>query len=51
MSPKLPLLLVTAGLLAVPSAATAATKNGITPLAPKAGKSVPAGERPTSRCG
>jgi hypothetical protein len=47
MSPKLPLLLVTAGLLAVPSAATAATKNGITPLAPKAGKSVPAGERPT----
>ena len=47
MSPKLPLLLVTVGLLAVPSAASATTKNGITPVAPKAGKSVPAGERPT----
>jgi hypothetical protein len=47
MSPRLPLLLVIVGLLAVPPAASAATKNGITPLAPKAGTSVPAGERPT----
>jgi hypothetical protein len=47
MSPRLTFLLVIVGLLAVPPAASAATKNGITPLAPKAGKSVPAGERPT----
>ena len=33
--------------LAVPAAA--ATKNGITPLAPKAGSSVPAGKSPTFR--
>ena len=40
-------LLVLIGLLALPSAASAATKNGITPTSPKAGKTVPAGERPT----
>jgi hypothetical protein len=47
MSARLTLLLVLAGLLAVPTAASAATKNGITPLAPKAGSSVPAGKSPT----
>ena len=47
MSPRLTFLLVIAGLLAVPTAASAATKNGITPVAPKAGKSVPAGKSPT----
>jgi|SRR5215210_577210 len=49
MSARLPLALVITGLLAVPSAASAATKNGITPLAPKAGSSVPAGQSPTFR--
>ncbi len=49
MSARLTLLLVLAGLLAVPTAASAATKNGITPLAPKAGSSVPAGKSPTFR--
>ena len=47
MSPRLTLALVIAGLLAVPPAASAATKNGITPISPKAGDSVPAGKRPT----
>ena len=47
MSARLTLLLVIAGLLAVPTAASAATKNGITPLSPKAGATVPAGKRPT----
>src|SRR5215210_8002724 len=47
MSPRLTLLVVIAGLLAVPSVASAATKNGITPLKPKAGTSIPAGVRPT----
>jgi hypothetical protein len=37
----------TALVLAVP--ASAATKNGITPLAPKAGTSVPSGQSPTFR--
>lgn len=37
------------GLLALPSAASAASKNGITPLAPKAGSSIPAGKRPTMK--
>jgi len=49
MSPRLTLLLVIAGLLAVPTAASAATKNGITPLAPKAGSTVPTGKRPTMK--
>src|SRR5215210_5346179 len=47
MSLRLPLLLVSIGLLAAPAAASAATKHGITPLAPKAGSSVPAGQSPT----
>jgi hypothetical protein len=42
------LLAVIAGLaLAVPAIAAAATKSGITPLAPKAGKTVKTGSRPT----
>lgn len=49
MSYRRVLLLVIAGALAVPSAASAATKNGITPLAPKAGTSVPAFKSPTFR--
>ena len=36
------------GVLA-PTTATAATRNGITPLAPRAGASVPSGESPTFR--
>jgi hypothetical protein len=47
MSARLTLTLVITGLLLLPSSAAAATKNGVTPLAPKAGKSVPAGKRPT----
>ena len=47
MSARLTIALVVAGLLVLPSAASAATKHGITPLAPKAGKSVPAGKSPT----
>ena len=43
----LALTALTALVLAVP--ASAATKNGITPLAPKAGTSVPAGKSPTFR--
>ena len=49
MSRRLPLTLAIAGMLAVPTAASAATKNGVTPLAPKAGSSVPAGKSPTFR--
>jgi hypothetical protein len=47
MSARLTTGLIVAGLLLLPSSAAAATKNGVTPLAPKAGKSVPAGKRPT----
>jgi hypothetical protein len=47
MSARLTLSLLISGLLVLPASATAATKNGITPLAPKAGKSVPAGKSPT----
>ena len=47
MSARLTTTLIVVGLLLLPSSAAAATKNGITPLAPKAGKSVPAGKRPT----
>jgi hypothetical protein len=47
MSARLTLALIIAGSLAIPSAASAATKHGITPLAPKAGSSVPAGKSPT----
>ena len=49
MSLRYLLLLLIAGLLAVPSAASAATKNGVTPVSPKAGKSIPVGERPTMK--
>jgi hypothetical protein len=49
MPARLTLTLVIVGLLAVPSAASAATKNGITPLAPKAGSSITAGKRPTMK--
>jgi hypothetical protein len=41
------LLIATAALLAVPTVAMAATKNGITPTAPKAGKTIAVGKRPT----
>jgi hypothetical protein len=41
------LLIATAALLAVPTFAMAATKNGITPTSPKAGKTIAVGERPT----
>ena len=47
MSTRLILTLIVAGALLLPSSAAAATKNGITPLAPKAGTSVPAGKSPT----
>ena len=47
MSARLTLVLIAAGLLARPTVAQAATKHGITPLAPKAGTSVPAGRSPT----
>ena len=44
---RLILSLVLIGLLAVPTVASAATKNGITPTSPKAGKTIPVGKRPT----
>ena len=47
MSARLSLLLVLIGLLALPTVAFAATKHGITPTSPKAGKTVPIGTRPT----
>ena len=47
MSARLTLSLLITGLLVLPTSASAATKNGITPLAPKAGTSVPAGKSPT----
>ena len=49
MSARCSLLLITAGLLVVPTAASAATKHGITPLAPKAGSTIPVGKRPTMK--
>jgi hypothetical protein len=49
MSARLPLLIVLAGLLALPPVAYGATKNGITPTSPKAGKTIPVGERPTMK--
>jgi hypothetical protein len=49
MSARLPLLIVLTGLLALPTAASAATKNGITPTSPKAGTTIPVGERPTMK--
>ena len=47
MSARLTITLIVAGLLLLPSSAAAATKHGITPLAPKAATSVPAGQSPT----
>jgi hypothetical protein len=49
MSPRLPLLLILAGLLVLPTTASAATKNGVTPLSPKAGSSIPVGKRPVMK--
>ena len=49
MSARLTLSLLITGLLVLPASASAATKNGITPVAPKAGTSVPAGKSPTFR--
>jgi hypothetical protein len=43
------LILATAALLAVPTVALAATKNGITPTSPKAGKTIAVGKRPTMK--
>ena len=47
MSARSLTLMVLIGLLALPSAASAATKNGITPTSPKAGATIPVGKRPT----
>src|SRR4051794_22970259 len=49
MSARPALLLVSPGLLAAPAAASATTKHGITPLSPKAGATIPVGERPTMK--
>jgi hypothetical protein len=49
MSARLLLSLIIAGLLALPPVASAATKNGITPTSPKAGKTIAAGKRPTMK--
>jgi hypothetical protein len=47
--PLRPAVLALPALLLLPAAATAATKNGVTPIAPKAGASVPVGSTPTFR--
>ena len=49
MSARLTLLLALAALLAVPTVALGATKNGITPKSPKAGATIPVGKRPTMK--
>jgi hypothetical protein len=49
MSARLTLLLALAALLAVPAVAFGATKHGITPKSPKAGSTIPVGERPTMK--
>ena len=49
MSARLTLILATAALVAVPTVAFAATKNGITPTSPKAGETIPVGKRPTMK--
>jgi|tagenome__1003787_1003787.scaffolds.fasta_scaffold20267337_2 hypothetical protein len=49
MSARLALLLALAALLAVPTVALGATKHGITPKSPKAGSTIPVGERPTMK--
>ena len=48
---RLSALAVAAGLAAVPAVALAATKNGITPVSPKPGSSVPAGKAVTFKIG
>ena len=49
MPRRLVLSLVLIGLLALPTVALAATKNGITPTSPKAGKTIAVGKRPTMK--
>jgi hypothetical protein len=49
MPARLSLVIAITGLLAVPTVASAVTKNGLTPLAPKAGSSIPVGERPVMK--
>src|SRR4029078_8679925 len=49
MSARLPLLLALTALLAVPTVAFGATKHGITPKSPKAGATIPVGQRPTMK--
>jgi hypothetical protein len=49
MSARLTLLLALTALLAVPTVAFGATKNGITPKSPKAGSTIPVGKRPTMK--
>jgi hypothetical protein len=49
MSARLLLIGVLAALLALPTLAFGATKHGITPTSPKAGKTIPVGERPTMK--
>jgi len=47
MSARLALSFLVTALLVLPASASGATKHGITPLAPKAGKSVPTGKSVT----
>jgi hypothetical protein len=49
MSARLLLICAFAALLAVPTVAFAATKHGITPTSPKAGKTIAVGKRPTMK--
>ena len=49
MPARLTLVLTVVGLLALPTVAPAATKNGISPTSPESGKSIPAGKRPTMK--
>jgi hypothetical protein len=49
MSARLILLIALAALLAVPTVAFGATKHGITPTSPKAGATIPVGQRPTMK--
>jgi hypothetical protein len=49
MSARLLLGLTLAALLALPTVALGATKNGITPTSPKAGKTIAVGKRPTMK--
>ena len=49
MSARLLIGLILAALLALPTVALGATKNGITPTSPKAGKTIAVGKRPTMK--